>query len=51
MYLDLLRDLKRINSHVVSIAYPLLEQAWGIEEQSTSAEGERCTADRSPAIR
>ncbi|HYM33049.1 MAG TPA: hypothetical protein VEU47_17245 [Candidatus Cybelea sp.] len=25
LHLDVLRDLKRINSHIVSVAYPVLE--------------------------
>ena len=27
LHLDIIRDLKRINSHIASIAYPILEQA------------------------
>lgn len=27
IHLDLLRDLKRINAHVVSVAHPILEEA------------------------
>ncbi|MGI9524054.1 MAG: hypothetical protein ACR2PG_20665, partial [Hyphomicrobiaceae bacterium] len=27
LHLDVLRDLKRINSHVTSVAYPILERA------------------------
>jgi phosphate:Na+ symporter len=27
LHLDILRDLKRINSHLISVAYPILEQA------------------------
>ena len=27
LHLDLISDLKRINSHICSIAYPILEQA------------------------
>ena len=27
LHLDILRDLKRINSHITSVAYPILEQA------------------------
>jgi phosphate:Na+ symporter len=27
LHLDILRDLKRINSHLSSVAYPILEQA------------------------
>jgi len=27
LHLDIIRDLKRINSHITSIAYPILEQA------------------------
>jgi phosphate:Na+ symporter len=27
LHLDVLRDLKRINSHITSVAYPILEQA------------------------
>ena len=26
VHLDILRDLKRINSHLTSVAYPILEQ-------------------------
>ncbi len=27
LHLDILRDLKRINSHITSAAYPILEEA------------------------
>ena len=27
LHLDILRDLKRIHSHIASVAYPILEQA------------------------
>jgi len=27
LHLDIIRDLKRINSHICSIAYPILESA------------------------
>jgi phosphate:Na+ symporter len=27
LHIDLISDLKRINSHICSIAYPILEQA------------------------
>jgi phosphate:Na+ symporter len=27
LHLDLISDLKRINSHICSIAYPILEEA------------------------
>jgi phosphate:Na+ symporter len=35
LHLDVLRDQKRINSHVCSVAYPALE---GVEETSASSE-------------
>jgi len=27
LHLDIINDFKRINSHIVSVAYPILEQA------------------------
>ncbi|KYB45365.1 hypothetical protein AB664_08820 [Brucella anthropi] len=27
IHLDMLRDLKRINAHIVSVAYPIMEEA------------------------
>ena len=32
LHLDILRDLKRINSHLTSVAYPILEQAGELRE-------------------
>jgi phosphate:Na+ symporter len=48
LHLDVLRDLKRINSHITSVAYPILEQAGELadsrlrqteDEPATSAHG------------
>ena len=39
LHLDVLRDLKRINSHICSVAYPLLEAA-----------GEQASAERRPVV-
>lgn len=32
LHLDILRDLKRINSHIMSVAYPILERAGELAE-------------------
>ncbi len=32
LHLDILRDLKRINAHITSVAYPILEQRGELEE-------------------
>lgn len=32
LHLDILRDLKRINAHIASVAYPILEQRGELEE-------------------
>ena len=32
LHLDILRDLKRINAHILSVAYPILEQRGELEE-------------------
>jgi phosphate:Na+ symporter len=32
LHLDILRDLKRINSHLTSVAYPILERAGELAE-------------------
>jgi len=39
LHLDILRDLKRINSHLTSVAYPILEQAG--ELRATRLKGEK----------
>lgn len=31
LHMDILRDLKRIHSHVVAVAYPILERAGELE--------------------
>ena len=32
IHLDILRDLKRVNAHVASVAYPILEELGMLEE-------------------
>jgi len=32
LHIDLISDLKRINSHICSIAYPILEQAGALTQ-------------------
>jgi phosphate:Na+ symporter len=32
LHLDILRDFKRINSHITSVAYPILDQAGELRE-------------------
>lgn len=36
LHLDVLRDLKRIHSHVCSVAYPVLEAAGELSDATTS---------------
>lgn len=36
LHLDILRDLKRINSHITAVAYPILERAAKSEQVSTT---------------
>jgi phosphate:Na+ symporter len=50
LHLDILRDLKRINSHLTSVAYPILEQA-GELRASRLRERERDSATEQPALR
>jgi phosphate:Na+ symporter len=40
LHLDILRDLKRINSHLVSVAYPILEQTGELRESRLAARPE-----------
>ena len=37
LHLDLISDLKRINSHICSIAYPILESAGALTRDARSA--------------
>jgi phosphate:Na+ symporter len=37
LHLDVLRDLKRINSHLTSVAYPILEAAGELSESRLRA--------------
>ena len=39
LHLDILRDLKRINSHITSVAYPILEAAGELRETRLRAAG------------
>jgi phosphate:Na+ symporter len=52
LHLDLISDMKRINSHVCSIAYPILEEAGVLAHtrlKSASTEGEPAEGgDRGP---
>ena len=48
LHLDILRDLKRVNSHLTSVAYPILEQAG---ELRASRLREREAATERPVLR
>jgi phosphate:Na+ symporter len=51
LHLDILRDLKRINSHLVSVAYPILEQTGELRASRLAAEpasGETAMKGHSP---
>jgi phosphate:Na+ symporter len=37
LHLDVLRDLKRVHSHICSVAYPVLEAAGELEASRTAA--------------
>lgn len=50
LHLDILRDLKRINSHLSSVAYPILEQA-GELRASRLRERKRDTVPDEPALK
>ncbi len=39
LHMDILRDLKRIHSHIVAIVYPILEQAGELEAAKAAAAG------------
>jgi len=41
LHLDILRDLKRINSHVTSVAYPILERAGELAESRLMTDDRR----------
>jgi len=43
LHMDILRDLKRINSHIVAVAYPILEQAGELDALKKPAEHEPMT--------
>jgi Na+/phosphate symporter len=45
LHLDVLRDLKRIHSHLVSVAYPLLEASGDLRDSRLAPER---TARKSP---
>ena len=57
LHLDVLRDLKRIHSHICSVAYPVLEAAGEIaaadvgRERSDHARRTRRQARRAVAVR
>ena len=38
MHLDVLRDLKRIHSHIIAVAYPILEQVGELRATRLKAE-------------
>ena len=50
LHLDLISDLKRINSHIASIAYPILEQA-GVLAKTRLKEAPAAAAERAPRNR
>jgi phosphate:Na+ symporter len=52
LHLDILRDLKRINSHLTSVAYPILEQTGELRaSRLKGAEGEAYRPNGEPAAR
>ena len=44
LQLDILRDLKRINYHLTSVAYPILEKAGQLRTRMRSAENSEASA-------
>lgn len=53
LHLDVLRDLKRINGHLTSVAYPILDRAGELTESrlKSQAEEARDRAERSASIK
>jgi phosphate:Na+ symporter len=54
LHLDILRDLKRINSHLTSVAYPILEQTGELQKsrlKSNDAEATTYRPNGEPAAR
>jgi phosphate:Na+ symporter len=49
IHLDIIRDLKRIHGHIVSVAYPILEAAGELSETRLVAPGEAPTTGK-PAV-
>jgi phosphate:Na+ symporter len=49
LHLDIIRDLKRINSHLASAAYPILESAGQLRPSRLKALGGGAEAAASPA--
>ncbi|HEV7820560.1 MAG TPA: hypothetical protein VGO84_05220, partial [Burkholderiales bacterium] len=49
LHLDIIRDLKRINSHICSIAYPTLESAGVLSPTRLRETGKHVSAD-APAV-
>jgi len=49
LHLDVLRDLKRINSHLTSVAYPILERAGELAESRLMESDEESDRDKSLA--
>jgi phosphate:Na+ symporter len=45
IHLDIVRDLKRINSHLTSVAYPILEEAGALRQSRLVEEGETVAAN------
>ena len=43
LHLDILRDLKRIHSHICSVAYPVLERAGETEASAQVEESDPIT--------
>jgi phosphate:Na+ symporter len=43
LHLDILADLKRIHSHICSVAYPVLEAAGELPALQTSTTGDQAT--------
>ena len=48
IHLDIIRDLKRINSHLTSVAYPILEAAGELRESRLKADSQQQKAAAEP---
>ena len=51
LHLDVISDMKRINSHLCSIAYPILEQAGKLRSSRLKTSDRRAASGSAPAIK